>query len=162
MRLDPVADQHVVGLEGQAVEIERKTFGGVAHDDRFHARTDRAADRFFGNAVRLDELPLALGRRAAVTAHGGNDERFGPQAGQMPDDRPDDRRQIGDSPAADGDRHALPRANLLPQVQPCELGVDLARHVVDSLALERLANSEDFGGRMAKEDLTLVTGEPPR
>ena len=44
VRLDAVADQDVVGLEGVAIEVDGDSFGGPADDDRLHAGADRAAD----------------------------------------------------------------------------------------------------------------------
>ena len=145
MRLDAVADQHVIGLEGQAVEVDRKPLGRAADDDRFHAGADRAADELLGDAVGLEELPLSFGGAAAVAAHGRHDERLGAQALEVFDDRPDDRGDIGDAAAAGGDGHALARPDLLAQLQPRKLPVDLARHVLDAGGVERLAEAEDFG-----------------
>ncbi len=80
VRLDAVANHDVVGFEGQAVEVDRKAFGGAAQNDRFHTGADRAAGKLFRHAVRLDQFPLTFGRAAAVAAHRRHKEWIGPQA----------------------------------------------------------------------------------
>ena len=139
VRLDAAADHHVVGLIGEAVEVDGEAFGRLADDDRFHAGADRAAHERLGDAVALDDPPLAFGRAAAVAAHGRHHERLGPQLLEVFDGRPDDRGDIGDAAAAGGDRHALARLDLLAQSQAAQLGVDLGRHVVDSGDPKRLS-----------------------
>ena len=150
---------HVIGLEGQAIEMDRKTRdcgAGVspawavgtaaktADDDRLDAGADRAADERLGDAVAFEHLPLPFGRAAAVAAHGGHDERFCPEALQMFDNRPGDRGDIGDAAAAGGNGHALARPDFLAQVEPRKLGMDLARHVFDAGGVESLAEAEYF------------------
>ena len=53
VRLDAVADQHVIGLEGVAVEVDGKALGRLADDDRLHARANRAAAILLGDAVAI-------------------------------------------------------------------------------------------------------------
>ena len=60
VRLDAIADQDVVGLEGVAVEVDGKALGRLADDDGFHARADRAADERLGDAVGLDDAGAVL------------------------------------------------------------------------------------------------------
>ena len=80
VRLDAADDQHVVGLEGVLVEVDRKAFGRLADDDRLHARADRAAAELLGDAVAFEQLALPFGRAAAVAAHRRHDERLGARA----------------------------------------------------------------------------------
>ena len=108
VRLDPIADQHVVGAEGMAIEMDVETLGRLADDDRLHAGANRTAAERFGHAVRLEHRALALGRAAAVAAHGRHDERLGAQALERVDNGLGDHVDVGDAAAAHGDGHALP------------------------------------------------------
>ncbi len=56
MRLDSVADEDVIGLEGQAVEVDGKTFCGAAyHKDCFEA------------VLEGDKKCVNCGRKLALT-----------------------------------------------------------------------------------------------
>ena len=145
--LHAVAHHHVIGLEGQAIEVDGKAFGGSAHHDRFHARSDGAADGFFGNAIRLDELPLSFGRAAAVAAHRRHDERLRAEAIQMIDRSGENDRDIGDAAASGRNRHRLAGQQLLAQVEPGKLRLNLAPHVDDAGGVECLPKAEDFWKR---------------
>ena len=146
MRLDAVADHHVIGLEGQAVEVDGKALGRAAHHDGFHARADRdsrpnasvmpydSSSRRCPSAVPPPWLPMA-----------------GTTNGSAP--RPSRCSTIARVIAA---MLAMPRlpavtATLCPgrtlsaQVQPRKLRLDLGRHVVDAGGVERLADAEDLG-----------------
>ena len=79
VRLDAVADQHVVGLHGEAIEMERKAFGGAADDDGLRAGADGAADGRLGDAVGFQQAALAFGGAAAVAAHGGDQKGCAPR-----------------------------------------------------------------------------------
>ena len=144
VRLDAIADQNMVGLEGQAVEMDRETLRRPADNHRFHVRADRATDGSFGNAVGLDEPPLAFGRSAAVAAHGRHDEWAGAEAPEVLDDRPHHENDVGDAAAAGRNGHGLAWPNRLAQVEPRQLGMDLGGHVVDPRGVEGLANAEDL------------------
>ena len=145
MGFDAAADQHVIGLAGRAIDVQGKPFGRTAHDRGFHARTDRAADRCLGDAVRLQHLPLAFGRAAAVAAHGRHEERFGPQRAEMFRGRPQDHGDVGDPAAAGRDGDALPRLHAAVQFQPGQLGMDLAGDVCHPRPGKILANAKDLG-----------------
>ena len=95
--------------------MDRKAFGRLADDDRFHAGPDRAAAELFGDAVAFDDLPLPRSRAAAVAAHGRHDERLGPQRLEMLDRRLDDQVDVGDAAAAGRDGHALARLDAIAQ-----------------------------------------------
>ncbi len=69
MGFDAATDQHVIGLASRAIDVQRKPLGPTADDRGFHVPADRATDRCRGDAVRLQDLPLAFGRAAAVAAH---------------------------------------------------------------------------------------------
>ena len=138
-------DHHVVGSEGVLVEMDGKAFGRLAHDDRLHARANRAAAELLGDAVALDQPALPLGRAAAVAAHRRHDERLRAERLQMLDRRLDDDCDIGDAAAAGGDRHALPRLDALGQVQLRQLRFDRRGDVCNLLRLERLPDAEDLG-----------------
>ncbi len=122
-----------------------KTLGGLADDDGFHAGADRAAAVLFGDAVRFQHADLPFGRAAAVAAHGGNDKRLRAELLQMIDDCLNDDRDVGDTTAAAGDGDRVAGSDLLLELEACELARDLARHVVDTGPLERLANAEKLG-----------------
>ena len=66
----------------------------------------------FGHAIGGEHLPLALGRPAAVAAHGGDDERLGAALPEAGDERRDDLLQALDAaaPSADRDPGAGPDA----------------------------------------------------
>ena len=99
----------------------------------------------FGDAVRLQHLPLPFGRAAAVAAHRRHDEWLGAKLFQMPDDRSDDLRNIGDAttPASDGD--ALAWTNRVAKLQLGELPLDFAGNIGDPRPFEFLANPEKLG-----------------
>ena len=160
MGLHAIADHHVIGLEGEAIEVDGKVVAGpairrkgdsifaetkigtVPDDDRFDVGTDGAADVPLGDAERLDELPLTVGRAAAVAAHCRHDERLRAEAFEMLDNRSRDGSDIGDAAAAGGDGHALARSDFLAQVEPGKLGVNLARGVFYVGRIRGLAEAE--------------------
>ena len=121
VRLDAAADQHVVGLEGEAVEMDREAFGRAGRRRPSPSWSGSGSRRILGDAVGFHHLPLALGGAAAVAAHGRNDEGPAPQPLEMLDDRAKDDGDIGDAAAAGGDGHGLARPDPL-QLQPGKLG----------------------------------------
>ena len=138
MRLDPVDHQHVIGLVGEAVEVDGKAFSRAADDDRLHGGADRTLDELFGDPVRLDHFPLSFGRSAPVAPHRRNDERPGAKPFEMVHDRSGDQVDIGHPPTTGGDRHALARLDLLGQLQTRQLGMHFAGQVVQAGSLELL------------------------
>ena len=65
----------------------------------------------FADSVTAEHLYLALGGGAAVTAHGWKDERLGADSAKSFDGCRDDRCQVTDAAAADGDGHRFSGAN---------------------------------------------------
>jgi hypothetical protein len=82
-----------------------------------------------------------------VAAHRRDDERLSTQRLEMLYGRLDDRRDIGNPPAAGSDRHGLAGLDLLAKIQPRQLGLDGGGNLTDGErgAVERLANAEDMG-----------------
>ena len=74
VRLDPVGQNDAVGLVGVLVEIDRQADRVGAQNDRIHVGLDGDAHRLGRHAVAGQKLALALGGRAAVAAHRGDDE----------------------------------------------------------------------------------------
>ena len=75
VRLDPVEQDDAVGLVGVLVEVDRQADGAGPEDDRVHVGPDLDAHRLGRDAVAGQQLALALGGRAAVAPHRGDDER---------------------------------------------------------------------------------------
>ncbi len=108
MRLDAVADDDVIGVEGVLIEVDGKALGGFADDHRVHAGPNRAPAKRFGDAVAGQDANLLLGGSAAVAAHGRHDERLTAQAPHVPNDFSEHQGDVGDAAAAGGDGDALP------------------------------------------------------
>jgi len=85
---------------------------------------------------------LPLGRPAAVASHGRHDERLQAQPLEKGNDRPDDLRQVGNPPAAHGNRHRLSRSHPAAYPEPFKLAADFAGHVVHPSRVEMLPDSE--------------------
>ena len=105
--LDPVAHDDVVGVGGEAVLPQRDAERRAGHLDDVHRRPDRAADGVLGHAVGLEHRPLAVGGAAAVAAHRRYEERLRAEAAQVGDDGAQHRDDVGDAPAAAGDRDGV-------------------------------------------------------
>jgi hypothetical protein len=60
-------------------------------------------------------------------------------------DRLGDFGDVGNAPAADRDRHSLPRPHFLPEIEPAELTLDGGRNIGCALDVESLANSNHSG-----------------
>ena len=148
MRLHAAHHQHVIGPEGVLIKMNRKTLRRLAHDHRFHARPDRAAAIGLGDSVTFDQPALPLGRAAAVAAHRRHNERLRPQRLKMLHRRLDDQGDIGDAPAAGRNRHALPRLDLLGQIEPGQLAGHRRRNLLDRQhwRLKRLADAKNERG----------------
>ena len=73
------------------------------------------AHRLGRDAVAGQELALALGGRAAVAPHRGDDERLVAHLPQGVDGRPGDHRDAADPAAADPDGDRAARGNPLAQ-----------------------------------------------
>ena len=141
--LDPIDEHHVVGLARDSIEQHREAELGFAEGDRVHARHDRAATGRLGDAVRLEQLDLPLGRSPAVAPHRGHDERLGSERAQMRDGRGDRRRDVGDAPTSGGDRHAIAGPHLLAEIERRQRLGHPRRDVIDLGAADRLAHQEE-------------------
>ena len=145
VRLDAVADQHVVGLAWRwRSKCSGQALGGAADDDGLHAGADGAADGRLGDAVGLQHVALAFGGAAAVAAHGRDEEGLGAEVPEVLDGRAEDGDDVGDAAAAGGDGHALPRPQRPLQLQAAQLGVDRRGDIRQPGSLEDLANAEDL------------------
>jgi len=70
MRFDPIEKDNPVCLRGVFVHKHRlMAHAGNADLNSFHGAFHRTAHSFFGNAIVLEDLKLALGSGAAVAAH---------------------------------------------------------------------------------------------
>jgi hypothetical protein len=77
MRLDAVDDDDAVGIGSEPVHVHRRAVGERADDRGLHGCPDRNSGTAFGDAVTLEDLPLAFRGCRAVAAHRGEDERLG-------------------------------------------------------------------------------------
>ena len=144
VRLDAVADQDVVGLHGEAIEVQRHALGSVADDDGFRAGADGAAHGRLGDAVGFQHAALAFGGAAAVAAHGGDQEGPRTEAAEVLDGRAEDGDDVGDAAAAGGDGHALAGPQRPLQLEAGQFGVDRRGDIRDAGSLEGLADAEDL------------------
>ena len=71
-----------------------------------HVGLHRHAQRLLADAVFAQQVALTGRRGAAVTAHRGHDERLSAEVAQTIEGGADDRGHVGDTAAADADRHA--------------------------------------------------------
>ena len=101
--LDAAADDNAVRLRRVAVNVDIPTVLGFADVLRFHRRANRRAAKFLRDAVALNDGPLALGRRAAVASHGGNNKRLCAKLLQAAADLADDKADVCNAAAAAGD-----------------------------------------------------------
>ena len=141
---DAVAEQHVVGLNGMPIGVDREPLGSLADDHRLQTRPNWTATHRFGDAITLDNLPLSLGRPTAVTAHCREQKRFGAQLVDDLDHRLQNAIDVGDATATHRDRHTFPRAYLLDEIQIRQLAADLLPGRPPRAAAERF----DASGRV--------------
>ena len=88
--LDAVDHDNAVGLMGVLIDVHIHA-PYVADLHRLHGREDGAAHALLGDAVARENAALALIGGAAVTAHGGDQERLGPQLPDQAHDLPGDQ-----------------------------------------------------------------------
>ena len=139
MKLDAVEDENAVRLV--AVTVHPDISGGHAPDlHHIHARADFHAGCGLGEPERLDHLALALGRRAVVGAHAGDEERIRPIRSQPVAGRLRDPDDIVDPPAAGRDRNP-PAGRAHPEA--VELTEDFRLDVLERLGDEFLIDAED-------------------
>ena len=112
----------------------------LAHLDHVHRGADRAAHGRLGHAVVLEDRALALGRPAAMAPHRGDDEGVRAQRLQVVHGRADDRVDVDDAPAPDGQGHGL--ARLHRQREPAERRPHRDGHVLDGGPVERLLHPD--------------------
>ena len=107
VRLDTVEEEDAVGGRRVAVDADRAAAHGAFPDlDRVHAAEHRAAHGFLRDAVAGQTIALTLARRAAVAAHGRDDERLRAAVLQELDDRAREVAVAVDPAAAAGERDA--------------------------------------------------------
>ena len=114
------------------IEVDRKSFLGIADNDGIHRGLNWTATEFFGDSVGFKNLPLPLRSSSSVAAHRRNDKRARAKVQKVVDDRLDNHINIGDSATSGRDRNALACMNLLLKRQSLQLRIDFQRHVVDS------------------------------
>ena len=129
VRLDAVADQHVVGLEGVAVEVDGKP--SAVWPTTTVSMLERIGQPQNASVMpyEVEHLALPLGRAAAVAAHGRHDERLAAQRLEVLDDRLGDQVDVGDAAAAGGDGHGLAGLDPRRELQLFELRARLGGHV---------------------------------
>jgi hypothetical protein len=148
VRLDPIHQQDVVGLESRRAHVDRHVVDG-ADLLHLHARDDRHADGLARDPVADEHVALALGRRASVTAHGRQDERVaagltnGLAAGAQ------DGRHVGDPAAARGDRDAIVERDAVQD--RLELGSDARGDVFDGDLGDLLGAVDPLAGVQGRE-----------
>lgn len=145
VRLDPAADDDVIALESMLVEVNRDALRSLIDNHRFHAGPDLRTAEFLGDAIAFDDAALAFRGASAVTAHGGNDDRHGPQTADMTADGFDDDGDVRDTAAAGGNGHRLARTDSGPQLQTGQLAFDLAGNVVQPGSIELLTDTQHAG-----------------
>ena len=99
------------------------------------------AHRLGRDAVAGQERALALGGRAAVAPHRGDDERPEAHLLEGVDRRPGDRRRSRDPPAADPDRDRPAGRNPLAEPALEDQPADRPRHVLHPGLGDRLPNA---------------------
>jgi hypothetical protein len=145
VRLDAADDEHVIGKEGVLVEVDGKTLGRLANDDRLHARADRAAAERLGHSVPFDQFALPFGRAAAVASHRRHDERLGPEPLQVPHGCLNDQGDISNPATAGSDSDRLATFDAAAEFQPRKFCFDGGLDLIDRerRRIERLANAEE-------------------
>ena len=102
VQLHTIHDQYTGRLIAVAVHPD-VTRRHAAHSDALHAGPNRHSHRGFGNAQRLDHLPLALGGGTVVGAHTGDNERLSSPRTQPVASGLDNLGDVRDPPAPGGD-----------------------------------------------------------
>ena len=152
---DSPTNDDMVGFRGVLVEVNRKSFLGIADDDRFHAGANFAAAEFFRHAIRFNHFALTFRGSAAVAAHRWDEEWNATALFDVVGDAFDDDVDVGNAAAAGRDGDGFAGFDLVAQREAGELRFDLGWDVIDARAFERLANAEhegivghgwDFGG----------------
>src|SRR5690606_36639438 len=95
------------GVKSMLIEMHRKAFGRFADDHRLHTRQDWATAELFRDAKAFDQLALAFGRAAAVTAHRRHDKRQRVERAHVIANCLDNDVNVRDATTAGSDRHAL-------------------------------------------------------
>ena len=141
VRLDSTRNQNVVGLRSMLVEVHRDPLRCVIDDDGLHRGPDLAAHCLGSDAVSCENPRLSLGRSASVASHRRHDERHGTQTFNMLDHRASDLPDVRDPTTPCRDRHRLPRADRLTQLERRQLRLHLRRDIRHSTSIELLTNT---------------------
>ena len=131
----------MVGLVGVFVEVDGDVVFDGADLHRVHGGFDRRPGVCLGDAIALDDLLLGRGDAAAVAAHGRNQKRFEADGLEFLDQAFDNKGDIGDAAAADGDGHGLARFNLGGEIQSGHFLAHGAGNILQGRCLEVLADA---------------------
>lgn len=137
-------DQHdAVGTQRLGAAKDGHAIPGFADLPDSERGVDGHTHRLLGDAVAGEDFALALGRRPAVAAHRGEDERTRSRTAQQIEQSGDDRGEIRDAAAAhaDGD----PCAGLDARTQPGELRVERRGNVERRRRREILPHAQNAG-----------------
>ena len=139
MGLHPVHYHNPVGLPRKAVGENGKSVGSCSHLKRLDRRADFRAHARLGDSIVSQNLPLALGRSAPMTAHGGENEgaralRLEPAARDA-----DNLLQAGNAAAADRHRDATSVKLIRAKPECGELNRNAALQIGNCWAARRLS-----------------------
>ena len=143
--LNASRDEDVVGFVGMPIKVDRKPFGRFGNDHRFHAGSDLTAAKLGRDLVTPQNLELAFGRTATVTAHRGDDERLRPQLPQVLDQRFENQRNVADPTTARSDGHRFTGPDSLVELQPFQRGLRRLNNVGNNRSVEMLVDAKESG-----------------
>ena len=141
MRLDAVDDDHAVRLARHPVVIDGDAIRRRAEFDDLHRRADGAAERRFSHAISGHHLDLAVGGRATVRAHRGDEKRLRAACLQFFHDSTEDRHDVRDAPAAAGEGDLRARFDPGNVAERGDTGADRAGDIIEMLRREFLADA---------------------
>ncbi len=147
VRLDPRDQERVVGSAGIQPLVEWDTVGKAAYLAHLHRGVDGCTNRGLCHPQLGQHVELALGRSAAMAAHGRDDERLQARLDKACDNGPHNHRQVGDTAAAGAhrDRVSLPHAR--QQAAGFERGARGLCHVVHAGSIKALLDFEERCGQ---------------
>ncbi len=149
MRLDPVHQHDAVGCGGVGIEPRDQAVFGRSQVDHVHGGAHGRSHRLLADAHAKEQALLPLGRRPAVTAHGGEDKRMGALGLEMINQDSHDHRLVRDATAADSNGNAHSRSD---RVQHARALQAIAKHsfdIRDDRPLKRLSSLHDTRNRNA-------------
>jgi len=153
MRLDAIDDDDGVGLGGKLVDVDGQPVVELGQLHDLHRRADRRPDRLFGNAEMRKDFRLAFRCRTAVAAHRRHDERSPAGLLNRVDCHLRQQGDIGDAPAADGNRDGIARPNPVDRARFFQLLGQRPRGIVQPRSVESLADAHHFRNRNVFEQL---------